>query len=101
MGVLWKGDNDGTLAMISTSSAATVDSFSVRVAKHNNTALVTTATNESVPVEINGTITISIGCSGDLGNTYETLYINIAGTQQKILFKTALKRLPQFWKSIV
>ena len=76
MGVLWRGNNGGTLAMTSTSSAATVDSFSVRVTEHNSTTFVTTATIESVPLQLNGD---SIGCSGDLGNTYLTLFINIAG----------------------
>ena len=76
MGVLWRGNNGGTLAMTSTSFAATVDSFSVRVAKHNNTTLVTTATIESVQVQLNGK---NVGCSGNLGNTYLTLYISIAG----------------------
>ena len=76
MGVFWRGDNGEIIQMISTSPATTVDSFSFNVADYNSTTLVTTATIESVPVELNGS---RISCSGDLGNTYKTLYINIAG----------------------
>ena len=74
--VIWRGNNGGNRALISTSAATTVDSFSLRVADYNSTTLVTTATIESVPVQLNGA---NISCSGDQGNTYETLYISIAG----------------------
>ena len=76
MGVIWRGNNGGNRALISTSPAATVDSFSLRVADYDSTTLVTTATIESVPIELNGS---SISCSGDQSITYETLYISIAG----------------------
>ena len=76
MSVIWRGNNGGTRALISTSAATTVDSFSLRVADYDSTTLVTTATIESVSVQLHGA---SIGCSGNQGNTYETLYISIAG----------------------
>ena len=77
MGVYWRGDNGGTRPLINTSVATTVDSFTVRVAKQSNkTTLVTTATNESVPIQLNGS---NISCSGNEEYTYETLYIRIAG----------------------
>ena len=74
-GAIWRGNNGGTQALISTSPATTVDSFSLRVADYDSTTLVTTATIESVSVQLNGS---RIGCSGD-PNTYLTLHISIAG----------------------
>ena len=77
MGVYWRGDNGVARPLINTSAATTVDSFTVRVAKQSNkTTLVTTATNESVPIQLNGS---SISCSGNEEYTYETLYISISG----------------------
>ena len=74
--VVWRGDNGGIRALINISPANTVDSFSLTVADYDSTTLVTNATIESVPVQLNGA---NISCSSDQGKTYETLYISIAG----------------------
>ena len=37
--------------------------------------LVITATNESIPIEVNGT---TISCSDDFGNTFESLTVNVS-----------------------
>ena len=76
MGAFWRVNNGADAQLTSTSPAAIIGSFSVRVAKYNSTTLVTNATIKSVSVQLNGS---SIGCSGDLGNNYKTLYISIAG----------------------
>ena len=76
MGAFWRVNNGEIIQMTSTTPDAAVGSFSFSVADYDSTTLVTIATIESVPIELNGA---NISCSGDLGNTYKTLYINIAG----------------------
>ena len=71
--VVWRGDS-GTIRIIaSNGNPITVDSFNVTAALINGVT-VSYATNESVPVQLNGT---SISCSDNAGSTYSIVTINI------------------------
>ncbi|XP_019853206.1 PREDICTED: uncharacterized protein LOC109582738 [Amphimedon queenslandica] len=76
--VRWRinGNNLQTVLMIDTSPPTTLGSFLLNVTQHNgNTGeLVSTATNNSAPVSLNGT---SIDCSGDGGGTFTRKYTRI------------------------
>ena len=73
--LVWRGDS-GTEGQIGRNdNPITVDSFNVTVAVVNGVT-VSTAINESVPVQLNGT---SISCSDDIGESYATLIINVTG----------------------
>ena len=56
-------------------SPVTVGSYILTVTQ-SGSPVVSNATIESVPVELNGT---TISCSSDLGSTFDTLPVNIAG----------------------
>ena len=65
--------------MIDTSPPTTLGSFLLNVTQYNSNTgeLVSTATNTTAPVSLNGT---SVDCSGDGGGTFQRKYINYPGT---------------------
>ena len=78
--VRWRinGNNLQTVIMIDTSPPTTLGSFLLNVTQHdgNTGELVSTATNNSAPVSLNGT---SIDCSGNGGGTFIRKYIIYEG----------------------
>ena len=73
--VNWRHDS-GVQGQISINDKPiTVGSFTVTAAQVDG-VLVSTATNESVPVQLNGT---NISCSIDFEQSYTTVIINITG----------------------
>uniref|UniRef100_A0A1X7UPG8 Fibronectin type-III domain-containing protein n=1 Tax=Amphimedon queenslandica TaxID=400682 RepID=A0A1X7UPG8_AMPQE len=75
-GVVWRRNNGNNPAVLTTSETIpTLDDFTLSITSYDNGVLVSTATNLSVPVQLNGS---TISCSSD-GINYDTLTINIAG----------------------
>ena len=72
--IVWMGLPTST-TIIRGNSPVTVGSYTLTVTQ-SGSPVVSNATIESVPVELNGT---TISCSSDIGITYITLIINIAG----------------------
>ena len=78
-GVAWRRNNDNNPAILSTGgSTPTLDDFTLSITSYVNDVLVSTATNLSVPLQLNGS---TIGCSSDLMD-FETSTISIAGMYQ-------------------
>ena len=73
--MVWRGDSGTVRTIASNGNPITVDSYNVTAALVNGVT-VSYATNESVPVQLNGTM---IGCSIDVGSTYTVETVNIAG----------------------
>ena len=73
--VVWIGDSGTLRAINSNGNPITVDSFNVTAALMNSVT-VSYATNESVPVQLNGA---TVSCSDDIGFTYSIVTINITG----------------------
>ena len=73
--VVWIGDSNTEGHIGTSDNPLTVDSFNVTAGQVNG-VFVSYATNESVPVQLNGT---NISCSGDFGLTYAAVTINITG----------------------
>ena len=73
--IQWIGDYGSTVTLTSGSSPNTAGSYNVTIEQVGNT-LVSNATIEPVPVELNGT---TISCSGDGGHNYNTLTVTVAG----------------------
>ena len=73
--VIWRGDNSTVRTIASNGNPITVDSYDITAALVNGVT-VSYATNESVPVQLNGT---NISCSDDVGLTYTDATVNIAG----------------------
>ena len=91
--VEWIGDSGTTRAISSigpNSNPITVDSFNVTVALVNGVT-VSYATNESVPVKLNGA---TVSCSDNLELTYNVVTIDITGITNYsfIIFISALFR---------
>ena len=77
------GRSDRVYVVTNTSNPGTIfDSFYVTTAQVGNT-LECNATNESVPVQLDGTI---INCSDDFGSSINTTIVNIAGILLIILY---------------
>ena len=76
-GVAWRRNNDNNPAILTYGHLPipSINDFTLSIASYDNGVLVSTATNLSVPVELDGS---TIGCSVDTMN-YNTLTINIAG----------------------
>uniref|UniRef100_A0A1X7TB07 Fibronectin type-III domain-containing protein n=1 Tax=Amphimedon queenslandica TaxID=400682 RepID=A0A1X7TB07_AMPQE len=72
--VVWRIDN-AIRIMSSTYKTDQINSFVLTITDITNNTITSTATNESVTSELNGTI---IGCSGD-GIYFKTLTVHIAG----------------------
>ena len=74
--VVWRGHSSNDLISISSGGKPVkVDNFTI-TATQSSSPVVSNATIESVPVELNGT---NIYCSSDGANTFNTLTVNIAG----------------------
>ena len=73
--VIWRGDSGTVRTIASNGNPITVDSYDITAALVNGVT-VSYATNESVPVQLNGT---NISCSDDVGLTYTDATVNIAG----------------------
>ena len=73
--LVWIGDSGTLRAISSNGNPITVDSFRITAALVNGVT-VSYATNESVPVQLNGT---TVSCSDNAGSTYSTVTINITG----------------------
>ena len=74
---VWKLLGNSTETHLTSNSApVTVGSFYVTAAAANNGLFISTATNEPVPVQLNGT---KIECSADAGLSYAALTINVKG----------------------
>ena len=75
-GATWRRNNSNNPAVLTNGGTIpTLDDFTLSISSYDNGVLVSTATNLSVPVELDGT---TIGCSAD-GVNYNTLTIAIAG----------------------
>ena len=72
----WRGDSGTERATASDDRTISIDSFNVIAALVNGVVVSSTATNESVPVQLNGK---SIACSDTAGLSYSTLIINVTG----------------------
>ena len=87
--VLWIGNSGTGRAIPSNGNPIIVDSFNVTAALINGVT-VSYATNESVPVHLNGT---NVSCSDDVGLTYSDVTINITGiTYILVIFIVTLFR---------
>ena len=74
---IWKLLGNSTEThVIPNSAPVTVGSFYVTTEATNNGLLISTATNEPVHVQLNGT---KIECSADAGSNYAVLTINVKG----------------------
>ena len=73
---VWRGDKGITRVLDSVTLSQVVDSFTVSVIVINGTTLVSTATVQTVTLQLNGA---SISCSSNLHGPYITQSINIAG----------------------
>ena len=73
--VVWRGDSGTLRSIASNGNPITVDSYNITAALVNGVT-VSYATNESVPIQLNGTM---IGCSDDIGLTYSVATVTIAG----------------------
>ena len=75
-GVAWRRNNDNNPAILTNSGTIPpLNDFTLSITSYNNDVLVSTATNLSVPVQLDGS---TISCSSD-GVNFDTLSINIAG----------------------
>uniref|UniRef100_A0A1X7TI45 Fibronectin type-III domain-containing protein n=1 Tax=Amphimedon queenslandica TaxID=400682 RepID=A0A1X7TI45_AMPQE len=78
--LLWRGDSGTERAIKKKGNPITVDSYNI-IAASVDGVTVSTATNESVPVQLNGTM---IGCSDDIGNTFTTIIINVTDIPEAV-----------------
>ena len=74
--VIWRRDSEKIQSLSFFSLPATVDNFNFSIEQVGN-VLVSKATIESVPAQMNGT---NIECSTNFGLSYDSITINIAGT---------------------
>ena len=73
--VIWRGNSNTVQAIGTNDNPVTVDSFNVTAGQVDD-VFVSYATNESVPVQLNGA---NVSCSDDFGSTYSDVTINITG----------------------
>ena len=73
---VWRGDKETVRTLYSGILSQVVDSFTVSVIEINGTTVVSTATVQTVTLQLNGA---SISCSANLHGPYITQSINIAG----------------------
>ena len=89
-GVVWRRNNGNNPAVLTTGGVIpTLDDFTLSITSYDNGILVSTATNLSVPVQLNGS---TISCSSD-GINYNTLTINIAGMYDTMVLITIFSYL--------
>ena len=72
--VNWRGVSGNWRSISNTFKPGVVDNFNL-TATRVGTTLVITATNESIPIELNGT---TISCSDSSGITIESLTVNVS-----------------------
>ena len=71
--VSWRGVS-GNWRTIQNNNKGVADNFNITATQVGTTLLIT-ATNESIPIELNGT---NISCSDDFGITFESLTVNVS-----------------------
>ena len=73
---VWRGDKGTARVLDSVTQSQVIDSFTVSVIVINGTTVVSTATAQTVTLQLNGA---SISCSANLQGPFITQSINIAG----------------------
>ena len=79
--VVWRGDSGTVRTIASNGNPITVDSYNITAALVDGVT-VSYATNESVPVQLNGT---NISCLIDIGSYYTVATVTIAGNNVYII----------------
>ena len=74
-GVAWRRNNNNPAILTNDGVIPSLNDFTLSIISYDNDVLVSSATNLSVPVQLDGS---TISCSSD-GLNYDTLIINIAG----------------------
>ena len=78
--LVWIGDNGTPQSLGPSGTSGTADSFMVKIDESNITAVISSATNNYAPVELDGT---NISCVRAVSNVeLETLTIDIAGNYE-------------------
>uniref|UniRef100_A0A1X7UGJ9 Fibronectin type-III domain-containing protein n=1 Tax=Amphimedon queenslandica TaxID=400682 RepID=A0A1X7UGJ9_AMPQE len=78
--VVWRGDSGTIRTIASNGNPITVDSFNI-TARLVDGVTVSYATNESVPVQLNGA---NVRCSDDIGLTYSVVTINVTDVPEAV-----------------
>ena len=82
--IVWRIHNGAYEVLPSDSQPMPLGSFLLNVTSYNISTqrMVSTATAGSAPIQLNGT---SIECSGNVGQTFEKLYINYQGNNSTLI----------------